>query len=63
MTEKAGVIKLTSAEISSLWGTYLNDCGFMFKSGAYGEDGMNLMIERSWMEQPPQFTERNKLVK
>ncbi|MGX6444601.1 hypothetical protein ACWM35_15435 [Neobacillus sp. K501] len=35
----------------------------MSKSGAYGEDGMNLMIERSWMEQPPQFTERNKLVK
>lgn len=37
--------------------------GFMSKSGAYGEDGLNLMIERSWMEKPPQFADRNSLVK
>ncbi|PAE34911.1 hypothetical protein CHI06_24410 [Bacillus sp. 7884-1] len=28
---------------------------FLTKTGAFGEDGMNLMIERKWMEQPPQF--------
>jgi hypothetical protein len=28
---------------------------FITKTGAFGEDGMNLMIERKWMEQPPQF--------
>jgi hypothetical protein len=37
--------------------------GFMSKSGSFGEDGMNLMIERSWMEQPPKFADRNKLAK
>lgn len=37
--------------------------GLMSKSGAYGEDGMNLMIERGWLEQPPQFPDREKLVK
>lgn len=26
LTEKEAVIKLTSAEISSLWATYINDC-------------------------------------
>ncbi|MFJ7728646.1 DUF3231 family protein [Neobacillus sp. NPDC097160] len=33
---------------------------FIIKAGAYGEDGMDLMIERRWMEQPPQFTNRNQ---
>lgn len=28
---------------------------FLTKTGAFGEDGMNMMIERKWMEQPPQF--------
>lgn len=28
---------------------------FLTKTGAFAEDGMNLMIERKWMEQPPQF--------
>lgn len=37
--------------------------GFMSKAGAYGEDGMNLMIERNWLEQPPQFEDREKLTK
>ncbi|WP_102275447.1 DUF3231 family protein [Cytobacillus massiliigabonensis] len=37
--------------------------GFMSKAGAYGEDGMNLMIERNWLEQPPQFEDREKLAK
>ncbi|MCH1624212.1 DUF3231 family protein [Ferdinandcohnia quinoae] len=37
--------------------------GFMSKTGAYGEDGLNLMIERNWMELPPQFDDRDKLAK
>jgi Protein of unknown function (DUF3231) len=32
---------------------------FLTKTGAFGEDGMNLMIERKWMEQPPQFETMN----
>ena len=28
---------------------------FITKTGAFAEDGMNLLIERKWMEQPPQF--------
>lgn len=37
--------------------------GFMSKAGSYGEDGMNLMIERNWMEKPPQFDDRDKLAR
>jgi Protein of unknown function (DUF3231) len=28
---------------------------FITKTGTFGEDGMNLMIERKWLEQPHQF--------
>jgi hypothetical protein len=28
---------------------------YIVKAGAYGEDGLNLMIERGWLEQPPTF--------
>lgn len=34
---------------------------FITKTTAYAEDGMNLMIERQWMEQPPQFEDHGKL--
>ncbi|MCP8967805.1 DUF3231 family protein [Ectobacillus ponti] len=27
--------------------------GFVTKAAAYGEDGLNLLIERGWLEQPP----------
>lgn len=27
----------------------------------YGEDGMNLMIDNGWLEQPPQATDREQL--
>nr|WP_290912594.1 DUF3231 family protein [Anoxybacillus sp.] len=36
---------------------------FMAKAGAYAEDGVNLMIERGWLEQPPHFLDRERLVK
>jgi hypothetical protein len=32
---------------------------FITKTGAFGEDGINLMIERKWMEQPPQLENRD----
>ncbi|MCH6265136.1 DUF3231 family protein [Neobacillus citreus] len=37
--------------------------GFIAKTGTFGEDGLNLMIERRWMEQPPQFEDHDKLAK
>ncbi len=37
--------------------------GFMSKAGAFGEHGMDLMIERNWLEQPPQFEDREKIAK
>ncbi|ANB61463.1 DUF3231 family protein [Anoxybacteroides amylolyticum] len=36
---------------------------FMGKAGAYAEDGVNLMIERGWLEQPPHFLDRQRLIK
>ncbi|PFO12729.1 hypothetical protein COJ70_24485 [Priestia megaterium] len=36
---------------------------FIMKSGAYAEDGANMLIERSWMEKPPQFIDRDKLIR
>jgi hypothetical protein len=35
---------------------------FIAKAGAYAEDGVNLMIERGWLEQPPHFLDRERLV-
>ncbi|WP_423800516.1 DUF3231 family protein [Neobacillus sp. SAB-20_R2A] len=37
--------------------------GFIAKTGTFGEDGLNLMIDRRWMEQPPQFNDHDKLAK
>lgn len=34
---------------------------FIRKAAPYGEDGLNLQIERGWLEQPPQFTDHEKL--
>lgn len=34
---------------------------FIRKAAAYGEDGLNLQIERAWLEQPPQFIDHEKL--
>jgi hypothetical protein len=36
---------------------------FIIKSLDYGKDGLNLMIERKWMEQPPHFLDREQLAK
>jgi len=29
----------------------------------YAEDGANIMIKHSWLEEPPQTADRNKLIK
>ncbi|WP_232223869.1 DUF3231 family protein [Anoxybacteroides tepidamans] len=34
----------------------------MGKAGTYAEDGLNLMIERGWLEQPPHFLDRQRLI-
>jgi hypothetical protein len=33
------------------------------EGGKYAEDGVNIMIEQGWMEQPPQAADRNALAK
>jgi Protein of unknown function (DUF3231) len=45
----AGLGTTMRRDISAMYANFLT------KTGAYGEDGMNLMIERKWLEQPPQF--------
>jgi hypothetical protein len=45
----AGLSTTMRRDISAMYANFLT------KTGAFGEDGMNLMIERKWMEQPPQF--------
>ncbi|MFP7296682.1 DUF3231 family protein [Neobacillus niacini] len=45
----AGISTTMRRDISAMYANFLT------KTGAFGEDGMNLMIERKWMEQPPQF--------
>jgi hypothetical protein len=45
----AGLSSTMRRDISAMYANFLT------KTGAFGEDGMNLMIERKWMEQPPQF--------
>lgn len=44
-----GIATTMRRDISAMYANFLT------KTGAFGEDGMNLMIERKWMEQPPQF--------
>lgn len=44
-----------------------SDIGIMYarlmpEIALYGEDGMNVTIDNQWMEEPPQATDRNKLV-
>jgi hypothetical protein len=29
----------------------------------YGSEGLNIMVQRGWMEQPPQSTDRKNLYK
>lgn len=53
----AGIGASMRRDISSMY------LGFLSKTGTYGEDGLNLMIERGWMEQPPQFVDRDQLAK
>lgn len=43
-----------------LGGIYLN---FLLKAIAYSEDGAQMIINRGWMEQPPTFTDRERLIK
>lgn len=45
----AGIATTMRRDIGAMYANFLT------KTGAFGEDGMNLMIERKWMEQPPQF--------
>jgi hypothetical protein len=45
----AGLSTTMRRDISAMYANFLT------KTGAFGEDEMNLMIERKWMEQPPQF--------
>jgi hypothetical protein len=45
----AGLATTMRRDISAMYANFLT------KTGTFGEDGMNLMIERKWMEQPPQF--------
>ena len=37
--------------------------GFLARSLAYSEDGAQMIIERGWLEQPPMFEDRDKLMK
>lgn len=53
----AGVATSVRRDIASMY------LGFMSKTGTYSEDGIELMIERGWMEQPPQYPDRDELAK
>lgn len=57
LTYGAGLSATMRRDISAMY------ANFLAKAGAYGEDGINLMIERGWMEQPPKFEDRNNLAK
>jgi hypothetical protein len=37
--------------------------GFILRALAYSEDGAQMIIERGWLEQPPMFVDREKLIK
>ncbi len=67
------VIGTLSNVAISLYGTAMStsmrhDVGalyanFIRKAAPFGEDGLNLQIERGWLEQPPQFTDHEKLAR
>ena len=57
MTYGAGLSATMRRDISAMYGSFIT------KTGAYGEDGMTLMIEKGWMEQPPQFIDHEKIAK
>ncbi len=37
--------------------------GFILRALTYSEDGAQMIIERGWLEQPPMFVDREKLIK
>ena len=52
--------KFTSSEVANLWSQYMNDsmaiCWIthaLKHAGVFAEEGMNLLIEHGWLEQPP----------
>ncbi|NYV66709.1 DUF3231 family protein [Bacillus sp. Gen3] len=57
MTYGAGLSATMRRDISAMYGSFIT------KTGAYGEDGLTLMIEKGWMEQPPQFIDHEKIAK
>lgn len=57
LTYGAGLSVTMRRDISAMY------ANFIVKAGAFGEDGLNLMIDRRWMEQPPQFEDRDRLAK
>ncbi|MGJ7913420.1 DUF3231 family protein [Neobacillus sp. LXY-1] len=57
ITYGAGLGVTMRRDISAMY------AGFITKAGDFGEDGLNLMIERGWMEQPPKFEDREQLSK
>ncbi|MEH6908766.1 DUF3231 family protein [Neobacillus drentensis] len=57
LTYGAGLSATMRRDISAMY------ANFIIKAGAFGEDGLELMIERGWMEQPPIFEDRDRLAK
>ena len=57
LTYGTGLSATMRRDISAMY------ANFIVKAGTLGEDGMNLMIERGWMEQPPHFEDRERLAK
>ncbi|EKN70472.1 hypothetical protein BABA_05481 [Neobacillus bataviensis LMG 21833] len=57
LTYGSGLSVTMRRDISAMY------ANFIIKAGAFGEDGLNLMIERRWMEQPPHFEDRDRLAK
>ncbi|TDK60716.1 DUF3231 family protein [Bacillus salipaludis] len=56
-TYGAGLSATMRRDISAMYASFIT------KAGAFGEDGMDLMIERRWREQPPTFEDRDRLAK
>lgn len=48
----AGLSTTMRRDISAMYASFIT------KTGAFVEDGLNLMIEREWMEQPPKIADR-----
>jgi hypothetical protein len=49
MSYGAGLSTSMRRDLSAMYGNFIT------KTGAFAEDGMDLMIERGWLEQPPQY--------